>query len=810
MTKKYDSSTRQQPSRSSRNTKSLSETELMNDSVLAEIPKSSKEKIGNSISVHPIRQASPRKKQNISLHVSAAEEMSSASSGSEDDSQDSDDEVRVERIIASKCLRKSEWIKVCENKRTSEIINGTRFLNDESAPTTKEDDVFEERFLVKWYDLSYLHCSWETEPDLMNQNDNFATLKRLFFKKSVGGCLFSVDERGDGEFFDPNYCEIDRLLEIVEDDDTEELIINEKDANFQNGRGRQLLVKWRNLGYAASSYEHERDLIWNDVEFTDHVEMFKKYQQKPSKNSVQQNEKIGENERRKLYKIFGDVAKSGGTNENKAEFMKSLQSVKYKNGGSVRDYQAEGIAWMLSSYINKRGGILADEMGLGKTLQTVSFVNYLKNTLKKDGPYLIIAPLSTIPHWQREFVNWTDLNTIIYHGSAEDREYAREFEFAYEEDRPGKVAPNRSFLKACHPRNYKSWQRNWSIDVVITTPEMLIAEDFQELSHVSWEVLVVDEAHRMKSTKSKLGVNLKSNRFDFKHKLLLTGTPIQNNMAEMWCLMNIIDSEAFSNQDAFLEKYGDMKDKEAIDSLHDLIRPYILRRLKEDVEKSVPPKEETIIEVELTSVQKQYYRALYEKNISFLNKKNKKSLDGPSLMNLAMELRKCCNHTFLIKGAENTLRKAELASLSNTKDFNEAEFLVKASGKLVLLDKLLPHLKANGHRVLMFSQFKIMLDIIEDYLELRQFKFERIDGSITGLKRQRAIDRYQAPLLNPSGDQSKAPFIMLISTKAGGVGINLTAADTCIIFDSDWNPQSDLQAQGNAFFVIDYEILHRY
>ena len=747
--------------------------------------------------MHKIREASPRKKQNISLHISANTTTSSSEEEDFEDSGEEEEEIRAERIIASKSLRKSDWINVCKNKRTSEIVNGSRFLSDVIAPLSDEDDNFEERFLIKWHDLSYVHCSWETETDLMNQNDNFSTLKRSFFKKSRGGYLYSLDERGDGEYFDPNYCEIDRLLEVVEDDDTEELILDEKHPNFQSGRGRQLLVKWCNLGYATSSYEYERDLIWNDIDYSNHIKILKERLEKPDKSSIQRDEKVGDKERRKLYKIFGDAMESNESDELKAKFMKDLQDVKFKNGGSVRDYQAEGIAWMLSSYINQRGGILADEMGLGKTLQTVSFINYLRNTLHKRGPFLIIAPLSTIPHWQREFVNWTDLNTIVYHGTAEDREYAREFEFAYEEDRPDKVASNRSFLKACHPRKYKTWQKIWSIDVVITTPEMLIAEDYLELTNVSWEVLVVDEAHRMKNSKSKLASNLLSDRFSFKHKLLLTGTPIQNNMAELWCLMNIIDPDTFSDQGEFLEKYGDMKDKDSIDALHELIRPYILRRLKEDVEKSVPPKEETIIEVELTSIQKQYYRALYEKNVGFLNRNDKKPLDGPNLMNLAMELRKCCNHTFLIKGAEEDLRKAELSTLSDVSDFNEAEFLVKASGKLVLLDKLLPHLKSNGHRVLMFSQFKIMLDIIEDYLDLRGFRFERIDGSITGLKRQRAIDRYQAPLINPSGDHSKAPFIMLISTKAGGVGINLTAADTCIIFDSDWNPQADLQAQGN-------------
>lgn len=221
--------------------------------------------------------------------------------------------------------------------------------------------------------------------------------------------------------------------------------------------------------------------------------------------------------------------------------------------------------------------------------------------------------------------------------------------------------------------------------------------------------------------------------------------------------MNFVDPDSFGDAEKFMERYGDMKSKERVDELHEEIRPYILRRLKEDVEHSVPPKEETLIEVELTVAQKQYYRALYEKNVKFLHKNKKKALDGPSLNNLAMQLRKCCNHLFLLNGIEEEFRAKQA-------DIPEGDFLTKASGKLVLLDKLLPRLKEQGHRVLLFSQFKIMLDILEDYFNARSFSFERIDGSITGHRRQQAIDRYQTP----GTVDREAPFIMMLSTKAGG------------------------------------------
>lgn len=421
----------------------------------------------------------------------------------------------------------------------------------------------------------------------------------------------------------------------------------------------------------------------------------------------------------------------------------------------------------------------------GKTLQTASAVQIIANELHRTGPVLIIAPLSTVPHWKREFQNWTDLNVIIYHGSAEDRQIIREHEFVYECDRPdGGVAFNQTYLKKCASRKQASGESPWMAQVVITTPEMVVCSDAAELAAVQWEVGIVDEAHRLKNNNSKLTMKLKDGSFHFNYKILLTGTPIQNDVQEFWTLLNFIDPDRFDDMDEFMEKYGDLKTKERIDELHEEIRPYILRRLKEDVEKSVPPKEETLIEVELTVAQKQYYRALYEKNVAFL-RKNKKALDGPSLSNLAMQLRKCCNHLFLLNGVEDEYR-AERAKAGES--LSEGDLLVKASGKLVLLDKLLPRLRQEGHRVLLFSQFKIMLDILEDFLRERDMTFERIDGSITGNRRQQAIDRFQAPAV----EGHIAPFVMMLSTRAGGwsaqcrLVVSFLLSHSCLSFRC-WN-----------------------
>jgi len=706
--------------------------------------------------------------------------------------------------VASKSEPRKKWKQLCHGINTSEIDYGSRWFQED--PEDDDGDLFEERFLVKWSDLSYLHCSWETEDDLIDQVDGAKTYLTTFFRKSENGLLFTADERCDGDYFDPAYVQIERILEVHLPDNVPKksknygIVMDKADPKFESGTGRQFLIKWSNTPYSDATYEFERDLILNEVDYQEYVDAFFERSKKPLLSKVKKNDTAGDLEERRLYKIFGDkIHIDEELREPKVkEYQMSLANTIFPNGGQLRDYQAEGVAWLMSNHVNHRSSILADEMGLGKTIQTAVYVNHVATTLKQRGPFLIVAPLSTIPHWHREFSSWTKLNTIVYHGSAKNREVIREFEMAYEVDRPKSgVAFNQSYLRKCLPpgsrkKRQKKPEAFWMVDVVITTPEMLVTDDFSELTAIEWDILVVDEAHRLKNHASKLAHNLRDDRFTFKQKLLLTGTPIQNNMTELWTLMNIVDEAAFGDMDDFIDRYGDMKSKERIDELHEGIRPYILRRLKEDVEKSVPPKEETLIEVELTIPQKQYYRALYEKNVQFLHRNKKKALDGPSINNLAMQLRKCCNHPFLLNGVEEDIRSQEKKSGSQ---LSEGDFLVKASGKLVLLDKLLPKLKENGHRILIFSQFKIMLDILEDYLHARTYKHERIDGSITGNKRQMAIDRFQSK--NTDNDREQ-PFIMLLSTRAGGVGINLTAADTCIIFDSDWNPQNDLQAQARC------------
>mmetsp|Transcript_21082 Transcript_21082/g.58594 ORF Transcript_21082/g.58594 Transcript_21082/m.58594 type:complete len:2371 (-) Transcript_21082:379-7491(-) len=736
--------------------------------------------------------------------------------------EEQDDEtMKIQRILAVHSATRKKWREICAPMQSSEVTDGSRWFQSED-PRDEDDEAgdnrLEERYLVKWNGLSYLHVSWETNGDLIDQVENAKKYMSSFFKKQVNGLLFTQDERRDGDYFDPGLVQIDRILDVDPPQDypksklpktweAEEAITNKIEEfgmvmdnktdskAFEAGAGRQFLVKWSSLNYSECSYEFERDLLLFDQKES-LMEKLKEYYERtkrPTRKDVTVLSKKAEEARRKAYIFLGDNSRMSGEDKEAQvkTYQESLTNYVFQNGGSLRDYQAEGVTWFLSNYVNKRSCILADEMGLGKTLQTAAFVNLLVEKMHKPGPFLICVPLSTLAHWQREFIGWTGLNTIVYHGSAEDRKSIREHEFAYFKDRPNIARGggiNALYLKKCEP-GYRQ-NSKWMATVVVTTPEMLVADDWAELTHVKWQLLVVDEAHRLKNHNSKLAATMRKEQFRFEHKILLTGTPIQNDVKEFWTLLNFIDPENYDDVDEFMDEYGDMKSKEKIDELHEQIRPYILRRLKEDVEKSVPPKEETLIEVELTLSQKQYYRALYEKNVAFLHKNKKKALDGPSLNNLAMQLRKCCNHVFLLNGVENNMREKQTTTI------DEGDFVTNGSGKLVLLDKLLPRLKENGHRILIFSQFKIMLDILEDYLHCWKYRFERIDGSITGKKRQSAIDRFQDPSQTKEGQE--LPFVMLLSTRAGGVGINLTAADTCVIFDSDWNPQNDIQAMARC------------
>ena len=254
--------------------------------------------------------------------------------------------------------------------------------------------------------------------------------------------------------------------------------------------------------------------------------------------------------------------------------------------------------------------------------------------------------------------------------------------------------------------------------------------------------MIVDEAHRLRNQKGKLLECMKeisargTLQHGFQSRVLMTGTPLQNNIQELWTLLNFIEPYKFPSLEEFEESYGNMNRREEVEALQQKISPYMLRRVKEDVAKDIPAKEETLIDVELTSIQKQYYRAIFEHNHSFLNMGSTRNT-APKLMNIQMELRKCCNHPFLLDGVEqreNERQHAELLENGNLdgKSKDELQHMIsemgyiQSSGKMVLLDKLLPKLRQEGHKVLIFSQMVKMLDLLSEYCDLRGFNHERL------------------------------------------------------------------------------------
>jgi ATP-dependent DNA helicase len=434
--------------------------------------------------------------------------------------------------------------------------------------------------------------------------------------------------------------------------------------------------------------------------------------------------------------------------------------------GSLRDYQLKGVKWMISLYQNGLNGILADQMGLGKTVQTIAFLCHMRSK-GIYGPFMVLGPLSTLPNWTSEFQRWApDFPVVLYHGSKDERADIRASRMST------KIAPD-------------------VFPVVVTSYEIAIA-DIKFLAKHHWKYVVVDEGHRLKNMNCKLIRELKTLRTD--NKLLLTGTPLQNNLTELWSLLNFLLPEVFSSLENF-ESWFDFAanvgqegaEKEiaaqeqrskVISKLHAILKPFLLRRIKSDVETSLPGKMEIILYAHMSEKQQEINQQLADKTLLDEMAKNKARGGGgasmASLNNMLMQMRKNCNHPDLIT-----------APFEGSICFPPADQLVAECGKMALLDRLLSRLLAADHKVLIFSQMTAMLDIMDAYFEEKGILAMRIDGSVSWQERQERMRRF-----NTEPDAK----IFLLSTRAGGLGINLTAADTCIIYDSDWNPHQDLQA----------------
>ncbi|XP_004510773.1 ATP-dependent helicase BRM isoform X2 [Cicer arietinum] len=439
--------------------------------------------------------------------------------------------------------------------------------------------------------------------------------------------------------------------------------------------------------------------------------------------------------------------------------------------GTLRDYQLVGLQWMLSLYNNKLNGILADEMGLGKTVQVMALIAYLMEFKGNYGPHLIIVPNAVMVNWKSELYKWLPSVSCIFYAGGKDYRT--------------KLFHQVSALK---------------FNVLVTTYEFIMY-DRSKLSKIDWKYIVIDEAQRMKDRDSVLARDL--DRYRCQRRLLLTGTPLQNDLKELWSLLNLLLPEVFDNKKAFhdwfskpFQKEGPTQNAEddwletekkviTIHRLHQILEPFMLRRRVEDVEGSLPPKDSIVLRCKMSSVQSAIYDWVKSTGTLRLDPEDeeRKIQKNPTyqvkqyktLNNRCMELRKTCNHPLLNYPFFSDLSK---------------EFIVKSCGKLWILDRILIKLQRTGHRVLLFSTMTKLLDILEEYLQWRRLVYRRIDGTTSLEDRESAINDFNSP--------DSDCFIFLLSIRAAGRGLNLQSADTVVIYDPDPNPKNEEQAVARA------------
>ncbi|XP_026956347.1 chromodomain-helicase-DNA-binding protein 1 isoform X6 [Sagmatias obliquidens] len=597
---------------------------------------------------------------------------------------------------------------------------------DPNAGFEKNKEPGEIQYLIKWKGWSHIHNTWETEETLKQQN--VRGMKKLDNYKKKDQETKRWLKNASPEDVEYYNCQQELTDDLHKQYQIVERIIAHSNQKSAAGYP-DYYCKWQGLPYSECSWE---DGALISKKFQACIDEY--FSRNQSKTTPFKDCKVLK-QRPRFVALKKQPSYIGG-----------------HEGLELRDYQLNGLNWLAHSWVKGNSCILADEMGLGKTIQTISFLNYLFHEHQLYGPFLLVVPLSTLTSWQREIQTWaSQMNAVVYLGDINSRNMIRTHEWM-------------------HPQT-----KRLKFNILLTTYEILL-KDKAFLGGLNWAFIGVDEAHRLKNDDSLLYKTL----IDFKsnHRLLITGTPLQNSLKELWSLLHFIMPEKFSSWEDFEEEHGKGREY-GYASLHKELEPFLLRRVKKDVEKSLPAKVEQILRMEMSALQKQYYKWILTRNYKALSKGSKGSTSG--FLNIMMELKKCCNHCYLIKPPDNNEFYNKQEALQH---------LIRSSGKLILLDKLLIRLRERGNRVLIFSQMVRMLDILAEYLKYRQFPFQRLDGSIKGELRKQALDHFNA--------EGSEDFCFLLSTRAGGLGINLASADTVVIFDSDWNPQNDLQAQARA------------
>ncbi|XP_077050527.1 chromodomain-helicase-DNA-binding protein 2 isoform X9 [Siphateles boraxobius] len=629
--------------------------------------------------------------------------------------QQDDDSETIEKVLETRIGKKGAT-------GASTTLYAIEENGNPGADFDPEKEEGETQFLIKWKGWSYIHNTWESVDSLTQQK--VKGIKKLENFKKKNDELNAWLRKASLEDLEYYNCQQELTNDLSKQFQILERVIAHKTSSTEP----EYLCKWMGLPYAECTWE-DGALIRKKFEAC--VDSF--LHRNACKTIPSKDCKVLKQRPRFLP-------------------LKKQPSYIGDENLELRDYQLDGVNWLAHSWCRCNSVILADEMGLGKTIQTISFLSYLFHQHQLYGPFIVVVPLSTLTSWQREFETWApDMNVVVYLGDVTSRKTIRDYEWIHQQTKRIKF------------------------NALLTTYEILL-KDKGVLGNINWAFLGVDEAHRLKNDDSLLYKTL----IDFRsnHRLLITGTPLQNSLKELWSLLHFLMPDKFESWEDFEDEHGKGRDN-GYQSLHKVLEPFLLRRVKKDVEKSLPAKVEQILRVDMSAQQKQFYKWILTRNFKALSKGTRGSSSG--FLNIVMELKKCCNHGFLIKQPEDG---------ENDKVQEHLQCLVRGSGKLVLLDKLLTRLRERGNRVLIFSQMVRMLDILADYLAMKRYPFQRLDGSIKGEIRKQALDHFNA--------EGSEDFCFLLSTRAGGLGINLASADTVVIFDSDWNPQNDLQAQARA------------
>uniref|UniRef100_A0A4W4GK68 DNA helicase n=1 Tax=Electrophorus electricus TaxID=8005 RepID=A0A4W4GK68_ELEEL len=617
-----------------------------------------------------------------------------------EDMQDDDSET-IEKVMDTRIGRKGAI-------GAATTLYALEANGDPGADFDQEKEEGETHFLIKWKGWSYIHNTWESMDSLTQQK--VKGMKKLENFKKKNEELSAWLKKASPEDLEYYNCQQELTIDLNKQFQIVERVIAHKTTSSEP----EYLCKWMGLPYAECTWE---DGALIGKKFQSCIDSFN-------------NRNVSKTIPSKDCKVL----------KQRPRFVALKKQPSYIGDENLelRDYQLDGLNWLAHSWCRCNSVILADEMGLGKTIQTISFLSYLFHQHQLYGPFLLVVPLSTLTSWQREFNTWApDMNVVVYLGDVLSRKTIRDYEWIHQQTKRIKF------------------------NALLTTYEILL-KDKGVLGNINWAFLGVDEAHRLKNDDSLLYKTL----IDFRsnHRLLITGTPLQNSLKELWSLLHFLMPDKFESWEDFEDEHGKGRDN-GYQSLHKVLEPFLLRRVKKDVEKSLPAKVEQILRVDMSAQQKQFYKWILTRNYKALSKGTRGSSSG--FLNIVMELKKCCNHGFLIKQPED----------------GESEI---PQEHLQVLEPAHP-LRERGNRVLIFSQMVRMLDILADYLAIKRYPFQRLDGSIKGELRKQALDH-----LMPRD------FCFLLSTRAGGLGINLASADTVVIFDSDWNPQNDLQAQARA------------